>query len=153
MQGLLNHLPATSVFSHPSGISYARIAKTNTGERHVCWGTNNRAYPVRLAHSAERGFTFEVNTFDGQANPYLTAAAILTSGILGMEKSGELRIKECRVSPTMLQEAQRNDLGIVRRMPLTLENARRALRVDGVFRDALGAAFVDQYLDLNEVRH
>ncbi len=153
MQGLLNHLPATSLFSHPCKISYAHMAHNNTGERHVCWGTNNRAYPVRLAHSAERGFGFEVNTFDGLANPYLTAAAVLTSGILGMEKGGGLRIKQCRVSPTMLQETQRNDLGIVRRMPLNLEDARRALRVDDILRDALGRAFVEQYLDFNEVRH
>jgi hypothetical protein len=50
-----------------------------------------------------------------------------------------------------MEERQRTELGITRRMPLTWPEARGNLEKDGLFDAVLGTNFVTRYLSVNKV--
>lgn len=89
---------------------------------------------------------------DGTANPYVAIAAMLMSGILGIEGKTALKVKECQASPVVMTDGQRKSSGITAKMPGSVEEARKALRDDLKFSEAMGKDFIQQCLEFNEVR-
>lgn len=69
--GVLEHLPATLAVTLPTPASYKRVGDGAwSGGTYVCWGTDNREAPVRLANATSPSSrNFELRFLDGTSNP------------------------------------------------------------------------------------
>jgi len=152
LQTLLEHMPGTAALTLPHRSSYARVGDgVWSGGTFAAWGIDNREAAVRLT-GAPAKHRFEVRTVDGTTSPYLSLAAILGAGMLGVKAGRELEIAECEGMAVELEEGERKRRGIVGRLPRTLVDARAFLRADQELCSVLGEEFVEKYLAVNEVR-
>ena len=143
--GLLHSADAMAAITNPTVNSYKRInaPRTTSGAtwspNTVTLGGNNRTHMIRIP---DRG-RIEFRLADGAANPYLLQAVILAAGldgIAGKRDPGPV------LDIDMYQDAHlAKD---VRRLPLNLLDALRALERSEVLRSALGAETVAAYLKL-----
>ncbi|KAF8548604.1 glutamine synthetase/guanido kinase [Imleria badia] len=155
LAGLMHHLPSVIAFTMPLSASYARMVDGIwSGGTWLCWGVDNREAPVRLAKaSSPSSRNFEIKPIDGTSNPHLAVAGVLACGILGVRDDLALAEKNCEV-PQMAAEMtveEREALGITKRLPLNIGEARRYLAADDVIKDILGLELVENFLKVNEV--
>jgi glutamine synthetase len=125
-----------------------------SGGTHVCWGTDNREAPVRLCNaSSPASRNFELKALDGTANPYLALAGVLGVGHVGIREGRALGVRDCGEGKSAAEMGKegREALGIRERMPLSLEEARKRFREDGVVRGIFGEGFAERYLSVNKV--
>ncbi|TDL24695.1 FLU1-II [Rickenella mellea] len=151
LQGLLDHLQGVTAFSLPTPSSYARMVDgVWSGGTWVAWGRDNRECPVRLCGSTG-DHHFEVKCLDGTANPYLAISAMLASGMMGVRSASPLVVRDCQALAASLTEDQRTAIGVTKRMPLNIEEARDYLKADSALVSAMGEELVEKYLAVNEV--
>jgi glutamine synthetase len=147
LAGILDHLPAICAFTLPIEESYERIAPGIwSGGEYICWGTHNKEVPIRKCGPGH----YELKPIDGIGNSYLGMAALLAAGLHGLRSDLKLEHKDCMGDPTAIGEEERLKLGIVAKLPDTLEKSLRALDRDKVLRRILGYAAVDDYLAVTE---
>ena len=133
-----------AAMTNPSVNSYKRINAPRTlsgatwAPNSVTWTGNNRTHMIRVPE----GDRFELRLADGAANPYLLAAATLAAGLDGIAQA---RDPGPRLDINMYTDADR--AGAVKKLPLNLLDALRALEASQVLGDALGAV-VPAYLKL-----
>lgn len=151
LQGMLNHLPSVCALSLPTDASYARMLDGIwAGGTWASWGRENREAAIRLC--GEQGaYHFEVRAHDGTACPYAAMAALVAGGMRGVRAGAALVTKDCLKMASALSIAERKELGISRRMPLRLEEARQYLVEDKELSADLGEDFVKTFLAVNEV--
>ncbi|KAH7108273.1 FLU1-II [Auriculariales sp. MPI-PUGE-AT-0066] len=150
LQGILDHLPAVCAISLPTEASYARMTDGIwSGGTYATWGRENRESAVRLC-GEEGGYHLEIRANDGTACPYTAMAALLSAGVIGVLDRKKLVTKNCELSAHLLTEEERRALGITRRLPLTLEEARQNLVNDGRLIRELGQEFVKAHLAVNK---
>lgn len=151
LQGMLDHLPAASAFTMPTPGSYARaVDGVWSGGTYVTWGRDNREAPVRLC-GRTGNYNFEVKCMDGTSNPYMATAALLASGMLGVRAATPLTAANCLVLAASLSEVELKVLGLTKRLPLKIQEARKYLIEDVELAEVFGAEFVNKYLGVNEV--
>ncbi|KAJ7454758.1 hypothetical protein FB451DRAFT_1408176 [Mycena latifolia] len=154
LAGVLDHLPAIAALTLPTSASYKRMADgVWSGGTYVCYGTENREAPVRLTNaSSPSSRNFEVRCIDGSANPHLALAGIFAGGLIGVRGMMALEVKDCPgpKSAAQLTEAERQALGIKKRMPLSIDAARRYLQQDSALCEVLSGDFVESYLSVNK---
>ncbi|OAX30505.1 glutamine synthetase/guanido kinase, partial [Rhizopogon vinicolor AM-OR11-026] len=154
LAGLLEHLPAACAFTLPIRASYARMLDGIwSGGTWVAWGSDNREAPVRLcipptrfptpgqqerASSTPSGNHFEIKCIDGTSSPYLALSGLLGAGLLGIQAQAPLIEKDCTEAAAEMSEAERDAVGVSRRLPLTWEEARGALEGDEAMKGLLG---------------
>ena len=154
LAGLMHHLPSVIALTLPLPASYARMLDGIwSGGTWVCWGVENREVPVRLTKPASPSRNFEVRPVDGTANPYLAVAGVLACGILGIRDGRALTAKNCDTAQTAAEMTpeERAALGITRRLPLNVDEARRYLAADDAIKNLLGAELVESFLNVNKV--
>lgn len=153
LAGLMRHLPSVIAFTLPLPQSYERMKDGIwSGGTWACWGDEHKDVPVRLtnAHSPQTR-NFEVKTVDGTANPHLVLAGLISAGIIGIRDQLELTVEGCgESSGAGLSEAERAEKGIVRRLPLDVESARRYLLEDQKIREVIGEEMVRKYVAANK---
>jgi glutamine synthetase len=90
---------------------------------------------------------------DGTANPYLALAAIIGAGVSGLKTTKSLKIQDCQGPRCAFEmtEEERRALGITKRMPLNIEEARKNLTANQDMKHILGETFVEKYISVNEV--
>lgn len=142
--GIIHSADAMAAFTNPTVNSYKRINAPRTlsgatwAPNSVTWTGNNRTHMIRVPE----GDRFELRLADGAANPYLMAAAALAAGLDGI-------VAERNPGPpldlNMYTDGDR--VGHVKKLPLNLLDALRALEDSAVLNDALGAV-VPAYLKL-----
>ncbi|KAF8841120.1 glutamine synthetase/guanido kinase [Paxillus ammoniavirescens] len=154
LAGLLDHLPAVTAFTLPLPASYARMKDGIwSGGTWACWGADNREAPVRLSNAASPSSrNFEVKSVDGTSSPYLSITALLAAGIIGIRDTQELTSKNCEgpKAAAEMTDAERAAMGITKRLPLNIEEARRYLLQDDVLKVLLGAESVEAFVRVNE---
>ncbi|KAJ8582528.1 glutamine synthetase/guanido kinase, partial [Rhizopogon salebrosus TDB-379] len=144
LAGLLDYLPAACAFTLPICASYARMVDGIwSGGTWIAWGTPNRETPVRLCSAIltanpPSGDHFEVKYVDGTSSPYLTFSGLLGAGLLGIQSRSPLIEKDCMATAATMTEAEREAVGVKRRLPRTWEEAGDALEGDVAMRDLLG---------------
>jgi len=119
----------------------------------VCYGTENREAQLRLTNAkSPSSRNFEGRFIDGTANPHLALAAVFAAGLIGLRSMMELEMQDCTGlrSAAQMTEPERQALGIKKRMPLTLDEARRSLQQDSDLCEILGKDLVDSYLSANK---
>ncbi|KAL0568953.1 hypothetical protein V5O48_013021 [Marasmius crinis-equi] len=154
LAGVLENLPALPAITLPTVASYRRMTDgVWSGGTYVHYGTENREAPIRLTNATSPGSrNFEMRFVDGTANPYLALAAILGAGLTGLKTGKKLEAKDCvgpRCAWEMSQE-EREALGIKKRMPLNIEEARTNLGKNEVMREVLGKEMVESFLSVNK---
>ena len=88
----------------------------------------------------------EDRTVDGSCNPYLAAAAVLASGLDGLERELDPGAPSSGVNLHELTRAEL-DTAKIELLPENLLDATRELERDDVLRAALGSCGREDYLD------
>jgi glutamine synthetase len=143
--GILTHLRSICAFSLPSHDSYARVQdRRGTTGTWVTWGTEFRDVPLRKIEPTH----WEIRCIDGTANMYLAVAAIVAAGIDGIKSAKDLAWKDSQMSPSLMTEVMREELGIRERLPLSLKEAVEAAKCDSKLGEILSRDLVERYLKL-----
>jgi glutamine synthetase type III len=142
--GVIHSADALAAILNPTVNSYKRINAPRTmsgatwSPNSVTWTGNNRTHMIRVPE----GDRFELRLADGAANPYLMPAAVLAAGLDGLENA---RDPGPRLDINMYTEG--HTAGEVKKLPLNLLDALRALEASDSLGAALGA-LVPAYLKL-----
>lgn len=112
----------------------------------VIRGTNNREVPLRRVSSCH----WEVRCLDGFANMYLALSMILGAGLRAIETKSELLLKDCLKNPAKLSNDERAELGIVERLPRSLDEALAALKQDVELQAAVGPELIENWVELKK---
>ena len=105
-------------------------------------GTQNRETPLRRIE----GSHFEIRCVDGLSNPYLVLAAIIGAGMQGILDKEPLEMKDCRNDPSTLTTKGREELGITKQFPKSINEALNYLEADEQLQNVLSKPAVDTYL-------
>jgi glutamine synthetase len=132
--GLLTHAPAFSVVTNPWVNSYKRLGQAPNAPKRPSWGdgtgTPDRRELVRIprlqpGHGASTRLEFRAA--DAACNPYLALAAILESGLTGLQRNA--------TPPTANTPQESTSL-----LPVTLRQAVEAAKASEFLQTALGSA-------------
>src|SRR6201995_3102906 len=124
-----------ALFLAPNVNSYKRYAAGSWAPTTLAWGHDNRTCGFRIVgHGASA--RCETRIPGGDVNPYLAFAALLASGLYGIEHELEL-------GPGFEGNAYESD---VQRFPHSLRDATAALAAGTMARAAFGDEVVDHYL-------
>jgi glutamine synthetase len=148
LAGLLESWRALAAFYMPNFDSYARVKPGEAGEW-VFWSLSNRSAAIRKIKSGH----WELRAVDAIANPYLTLLAILTAGMLGLEKDQELTMKDPKKilypgveGEKALAEKALGEYGIKEKFATNLKDALELLKKDQRLVAAIGPEIMDRYL-------
>ena len=125
-----------AVFFAPTVNSYKRYAAGSWAPTTLAWGNDNRTCGFRVVgHGKAR--RVETRIPGGDVNPYLAFAALIASGLHGIEQNLE-------APPPLQGNAYESD---AERFPSTLRDAIAALEAGTMARAAFGDQVVDHYLN------
>ncbi|HEY3254662.1 MAG TPA: hypothetical protein VGJ91_11965, partial [Polyangiaceae bacterium] len=145
--GVLHNAEGLCAITNPTVNSFKRIngAPTLSGAtwspNTISYTGNNRTHMIRIP-DVDR---FELRLADGATNPYLLPAAVIAAGLDGIQQHrhpGPRLDNNMYTDPLPASE--------VRRLPMNLLDALRALRENEVLGKALGAPFIDAYIKLKD---
>jgi glutamine synthetase len=143
--GLVHSAEAICAITNPTVNSYKRINAPRTlsgatwSPNTVTHGGNNRTHMIRIPDAGR----FEFRLPDGAVNPYLLPAALLAAGLDGMANA---RDPGPRLDINMYTEGDKATK--VKKLPLNLLDALRALEASEVLKAELGEVVVSSYLKL-----
>lgn len=125
-----------AIFFAPTVNSYKRYAAGSWAPTTLAWGNDNRTCGFRVVgHGAAR--RVETRIPGGDVNPYLAFAAMIASGLHGIEQ-------ELEAPPPLQGNAYESD---AERFPSTLRDAISALEGSAMARASFGDQVVDHYLN------
>ncbi|VEP18965.1 Glutamine synthetase [Hyella patelloides LEGE 07179] len=143
--GVLNSASALCAFTNPAINSYKRINSPSTlsgatwSPNTISYSGNNRTHMIRIPDAGR----FELRLADGAANPYLLPAAMIATGLHGIDLQidpGDRYDNNSYTDPLPSDK--------VKRLPANLLDALRCLESNEVFAEAFGKSFVASYLKL-----
>lgn len=132
IQGILDHAPAMMPLIGPTPNCYRRIKPHTFAPSNVSWGIEDRSAMVRVKATGDEGTHLEMRAASGLSNPYLTAAATLAAGLLGVEQGRSLQ-------PAV--DGPSEDDPSLPKLPQTLEAALASLATDSDMQALLGSDF------------
>ncbi|SUP52792.1 Glutamine synthetase [Weissella viridescens] len=83
--GILEHAQNFTAVTNPTVNSYKRLTPGFEAPVYIAWSGSNRSPMVRVPASRGQSTRLELRSVDPTANPYLAFAAILESGLDGIE--------------------------------------------------------------------
>ena len=135
--GQLAMLPEITVLSMANHNSFRRMEWQTWVPENASWGEDNRSAALRLiTHPAPKGVRFENRLPGADANPYLTIAGMLASGLHGIRTKLE--------PPPLCQGNAAMDERYAR-LPHDLEEATALFRASSFAREWFGDRFVDHF--------
>jgi glutamine synthetase len=136
LAGWIAHAKELAIFLAPNVNSYKRYAAGSWAPTTLAWGEDNRTCGFRVVgHGRTR--RVETRIPGGDVNPYLAFAALIASGLDGIERALE--------PPARLEgNAYESD---AERFPHSLRDAIAALEEGSFARGAFGDDVVDHYLN------
>jgi glutamine synthetase len=145
LQGVLESFKPVCAFGMPNVDSYVRVTDDGAG-CFIGWGTENRDLPIRRIKASHLEFRF----VDATANQYLFLAALLSSGLEGMQTRAELRYKDCMEFQENLTPQKLREFGMSEKMPNRLHDTIEALKRCEKMRGWLGESLLTQYIQVKE---
>jgi glutamine synthetase len=133
IQGMLKHANAAMALMAPTPNCYHRFVPHHFAPSNISWGLEDRTALVRAKNSRDGRTHLENRLPTALSNPYLSAAAVMAAGILGL--------RERQRPPDALADLAENH-GEFEPLPTTLDAALDALQEDQAFRELLGEEFV-----------
>jgi glutamine synthetase len=134
--GVLATMADFTLFYAPNINSYKRFAKGSFAPTAIAWGLDNRTCAVRLVGHGG-GARMENRVPGADVNPYLALAAMVASGLRGIDE-------ELPLEPALEGNAYESDK---ERVPHTMYAARDLFAQSELARDAFGQEVVDHYLN------
>jgi len=131
-QGILDHAAAMLPLIGPTPNCYRRLKPHTFAPSNVSWGIEDRSAMVRVKATRDEGTHLEMRAASGLSNPYLSAAATLAAGLLGVQQQRSLQ-------PAV--DGPSEDNPDLPKFPQTLEAALDALAVDADMQQMLGEEF------------
>lgn len=142
--GIIASADAMCAITNPTVNSYKRINAPRTisgatwSPNSITYTGNNRTHMIRIPEPGR----FELRVADGAANPYLLQAAVLAAGLDGIKNKCD---PGKRLDINMYTDG--HTVTDVKKLPLNLLDALRALEQSAVMKEYLGE-FVTSYLKL-----
>lgn len=138
--GLLEHAPASCVFSTPTINGYKRFTPHTLAPDRLSWGDDNRGAMLRiLSGVGDQASRVENRVGEPAANPYLFIASQILSGLDG--------IKRGLKPPPPTYEPYADG---VAKLPSTLVQAVQALDASDFYRSVLGDVYVDYLVGIKQ---
>lgn len=132
--GLQKYAPAAMIFYAPYVNSYRRIAHGEGAPTNVAWGLDNRTAGLRVPVSDAASRRIESRFAGSDVNPYLSIAATLACGLMGMDQ---------QLEPTAAVTGDASDHD--QKLPVAFELSLMMLENETALHDILGADFVRAY--------
>ena len=138
--GLLAHARAAAVFSTPTINGYKRYRSYSLAPDRAIWGHDNRGVMLRvLGGMGDDATRIENRVGEPAANPYLYMASQIIAGMDGVAR---------RLDPGPSADTPYETKA--EPLPKSLPEALDALRVDEVFRNSMGEAFINYYIAIKQ---
>jgi glutamine synthetase len=142
LAGQLRHAREISFFLAPFINSYKRYQAATFAPTRAVWSVDNRTAGFRVCGSSTNAVRVECRIGGADLNPYLAFAALIASGLAGIETRLELE-------PAFTGDAYRARRRL-NEIPGTLREATTALRGSKMLRAAFGDVVVDHYVHAAE---
>ena len=136
--GQLAYLRDFAAMIAPNVNSYARLTPGYWAPTSATWGVDNRTVGVRVIPGSEKSHRLEYRFPGSDVNPYLSMAAAVGSGLLGIEKAIE-------PGEPATGNAYDLEVPIERQLPTNLESAGVLFGASNAAKDLFGAAFVEHF--------
>jgi glutamine synthetase len=141
IQGILDHAAAMMPLIGPTPNCYRRIKPHTFAPSNISWGIEDRTAMIRVKASRDESTHLEMRAASGLSNPYLTAAATLAAGLLGVQQQRQLQ---------PMSDGPSEDDPSFQKLPQTLDAALAALNADTAMTDMLGHEFVDLFTTVKQ---
>lgn len=138
--GIQTHLPALLAMTAPTINSYTRLVKGAWAPTASTWGIENRTTALRVIKGSAKSQRVEFRIGAADANPYLTAAATLGAGLLGI--AAKLPLGDAIQGNAY--EVQ-DSLPSAQQLPANLLDATRAFEASDAAIELFGQAFVEHF--------
>ena len=140
--GQLYCLPFLLPMYAPTTNSYKRYVEGSWAATSISWGFDNRTTALRVITPSKDASRIENRVSGSDANPYLTMAASLASGLYGVKNQLELNIE-----PTKGNEYENASS---KQLPKDLNEATQAMKNSEIPKQLFGEAFVDHFIKTRE---
>lgn len=140
--GQLYCLPHILPMYAPTVNSYKRYVEGAWASTTVSWGIENRTAALRVINHGHASTRLETRVPGADANPYLSMAASLASGLYGIEQKMPLNIAQTKGNEYANTVNQK--------LPKTLKEATDAMKASAVPKKLFGEAFVDHFVKTRE---
>ncbi|RVA55479.1 glutamine synthetase, partial [Mesorhizobium sp. M7A.F.Ca.US.001.01.1.1] len=151
--GVLRHLPGMTAMTASSVSSFYRLKPHSWSSSYTWLADRDREASLRICPTVTIGgrdparqYNIEYRAADATGNPYLSLAAIIRAGLEGL-KAGLPSPPLVTGDPTLMSEAERASLGLVR-LPETLPAALDALLADGTVTGWFAPVFIETFVGL-----
>ncbi len=141
--GCQSLMPEVLSMVSPTINSFSRMVPGAWAPTNATWGIENRTCALRVIPGGPKSQRLEYRIGAADLNPYLGMAAVLGSGLYGIEHKLEL-------GPALEGNAYTQDIPEALRLPGTLWEAAQALRASKAARSLFGDAFVDHFAATRE---
>jgi glutamine synthetase len=135
--GLQKYIPAVMPMLAPNPNSYRRLRRHSDAPINTHWGRDNRTVGLRVPVSEAEGRRVENRVAGADVNPYLSIAASLACGYLGM-------VGKMKPKPEVTGSAYR----LAFTLPQHLPDALAKLAQCKPIRELLGQRFIDVLIDV-----
>jgi glutamine synthetase len=135
-QGILDHARAEQALWNPTTNCYRRIRPATFAPSNISWGVEDRSASVRIKASKDKRQHLEVRVPSALSNPYLTAAATIAAGLLGVKGNAVLAPERAGL--------KENDPSFAK-LPTEMHESLAALAADEALGEMLSAEFVNVF--------
>ena len=125
----------------PTPNCYRRLKPHTFAPSNISWGIEDRTAMVRVKATGDEDTHLEMRAGSGLSNPYLTAAATLAAGLLGIKEQRELQ--------PMVDGPSEEDPSLPP-FPKTLDAALAALAADSAMQEMLGPEFCQLFTTVKQ---
>lgn len=136
-------MPELLCMTAPTVNSFSRLIPGYWAPTSATWGIDNRTCALRVIKGSPKSQRVEYRVTSADANPYLVQAAVLASGLWGIEHQLELPDP---IEGNAYTQTAPADL----ELPRTLAEAAQRFRQSKAARASFGDAFVDHFASTRE---
>lgn len=146
LAGVLEKLPELMALYAPMINSYKRYVEGTWAPLNTTWGMENRTCSIRIINNGKRAIRVENRVPGADANFYLVFAALLASGLWGIEQKKELpaRLEGNAYDAATIEQAIAS--GQIKTLARNLGAATDLLERSDFAREYLGEAFVEHFV-------
>jgi glutamine synthetase len=140
--GLQTYFPEAILFNAPYVNSYRRFTRWQNAPINIYWGYDNRTTGLRVPSSEPEHRRIENRIAGADVNPYLSIAASLACGYLGMQEE---------IKPSAPEDSNAYNLPFT--LPNNLSNAIEMLEGSEAIQMLFGERFLQIYLEIKKYEY
>lgn len=146
--GLLTHVPEFTAITNQWVNSYKRFVYGHEAPTHISWSSSINSALVRVPEmrtGKTNSMRVELRNPDPSCNPYLAFSAILSAGLMGIEKEYELEeALEQRISTQEHKEMKKKGFS---QLPAHLSEALLHLQSSALMKETLSESVIEKIIE------